>query len=174
MNHTEQEHQIFLGIGSNIEPQRHVAKVVQQIRDDYPRAEFSSLYQSPAVGFEGDDFLNLVVRISDHCALEHIFSYADRLEQAAGRMRVARGNFDARSLDVDLLLFGDLHGHYAGHDLPDPDILCFAHVLAPLAELAPQRQHPVLGTTLGELWAGFAQDNVQLTRLGPVSELACS
>ena len=62
-----------------------------------------------------------------------------------------------RALDLDLLLYGDQVGRFAGATLPHPDLVTRAWVLGPLAEFAPELLHPVLGEKFGALWQRFDQ-----------------
>ena len=159
----------YLGIGSNIDPQHHIRLALSSIRRDFERVKISNLYRSAAVGFSGEDFLNAVARITTDKALDQLIDYANQLEQAAGRVRIARGRFDSRTLDVDVLMYGDLQGEHHGKTLPSEDIHTTAHVLLPLSEIAGDLRHPVLGKKFSKLWKSFRRDNdlepLQLQRI---------
>lgn len=111
------------------------------------------MYESPAKGFSGPPFLNLVLSFRTDETPETILKVLSGLEAVAGRDRSA-GKFSSRTLDLDLLLYGDRID--AALKLPHPDIERYAFVLKPLADLAPDLRHPATGATLSELWRSFA------------------
>ena len=76
-------------------------------------------------------------------------------------------NIAPRSLDLDIILFGDQVGEVAGLRLPRADILRYAFVLKPLADLAPDATHPELGRTYRELWESL-QPGPGLTEVAPL------
>jgi len=144
----------YASIGSNIEPERHVRHAVEALRGRFGPLVVSRVYETPAVGFDGDDFYNLVVGIDTAeppAALTEIFH---AIEAGAGRCRGGK-RFSARTLDIDLLTWGDLVRPEPPPVLPRGEILKYAFVLKPLADVAPQAVHPVDGRTYAELWAAF-------------------
>ena len=118
-----------------------------------------------AVGFEGDDFINLVVAFPAEQSTEALLEKLKAVERACGREPGAP-KWGPRTLDLDLLLHGDAVGRFAGKALPHPDLLTRAWVLGPLAELAPGLVHPVAGERIDALWRGFDR---QAHALVPVS-----
>ncbi len=145
----------YLSLGSNIDPKQHLASAVQKILTSFPKSLVSSVYQTPAEGFEGDDFLNLAIKINTQLSLAELLVYTDKLEQAAGRVRVKRGNFDARTLDVDVVIYGDLVGTYQGKVWPAEDLSEYGHILKPLAEIAKETKDPLSGCSFQQLWDQF-------------------
>jgi 2-amino-4-hydroxy-6-hydroxymethyldihydropteridine diphosphokinase len=127
--------------------------------------DVSSVYRNPPVGFSGADFLNLVLRFRTVESPASIIAELERLHVLAGRERGAE-RFAPRTLDLDLLLYGDYVLPEAGIRVPREDILKYGFVLCPLAELAPSLRHPVTGQTMAELWAGFDQVRYPLARVG--------
>lgn len=122
----------------------------------------SNVYQSPAFGFEGPDFLNMVVSFgveSDADTVEEILS---ALENARGRNHADRSG--SRTLDLDLLLFGERVD--ARRRLPRADILRYPFVLAPMAEISPALRHPVTGVAIGNAWEACSKGTVSLRLLG--------
>ena len=142
----------FVGAGSNIEPRANLEAACTALKQHYGELELSPLYQSPAAGFSGPDFLNLVAGFRTEEAPAAILERLADLEADAGRDRSA-GKFSSRTLDLDLLLYGDRID--AALKLPHPDIERYAFVLKPLADLAPDLRHPATGVTLSELWESF-------------------
>jgi 2-amino-4-hydroxy-6-hydroxymethyldihydropteridine diphosphokinase len=116
----------LIGMGSNIEPERHLAAAAREIREAYPAARFSTTYRSPAVGMEGDDFLNACCLFETAQTRDQLEAWLKRLEDRHGRDRTA-GSWRPRTLDLDLIFFGEV--------CHDPDLYRYAHVYVPAAEL---------------------------------------
>jgi len=146
--------EVFVAAGSNIRPRAHLRQAVAALAAAYPGLRVSRAYANAAVGFDGDDFINLVVAFETDEALALLLERLKAVEGASGRERGAR-KWAARTLDLDLLLYGDLVGRFPGALLPRRDLGDRAYVLGPLAELAANRKHPVLGETFGALWRSF-------------------
>lgn len=139
--------QVFVGIGSNSEPEWHVAQGVQALAQRYGQLRCSSVYASAPIGCDGPEFLNLVVALQTEEPVEGVAARLKALEQQYSRT--------PRALDLDLLLYDDLILDTPQLRLPRSDIQNYAFVLRPLAELAPAMRHPVSGRCLAELWADF-------------------
>ncbi|MCW8999705.1 MAG: 2-amino-4-hydroxy-6-hydroxymethyldihydropteridine diphosphokinase, partial [Kangiellaceae bacterium] len=98
---------VYLGLGSNIEPIQNIAKTKQALTKDFPSVKFSRSFESEAVGFEGDNFINLVARIDTELSLEELIQYLKTLEDSLGRVR-GGAKFSSRHIDIDILLYGNL------------------------------------------------------------------
>ncbi len=144
----------YLSLGSNIEPARHVHGAVAALHQRYGDLVISPVYQTPAVGFDGDDFLNLVVGIETLQGPEELAASCHEIEAELGRRRGDQ-RFSARTMDIDVLTLGDLVRE-AAPALPRDEILKYAFVLKPLADIAPQVRHPIDGRCYAEIWAAFA------------------
>ena len=144
---------VYLSAGSNIAPEQNLKMACQQLESEYGELTLSSVYQNAAVGFAGDDFLNMVIGFSTHERPELIVNRLETLHKKAHRKRQANP-FSSRTLDVDLLLYGDLVREGAP-ELPRDDIEKYAFVLGPMAEVAPKLRHPVNGLTMSEIWDDF-------------------
>ena len=155
---------VYLGLGSNIEAEKNLRMGIRELGARYGELAISPVYRSRAVGFEGPDFLNLVVGLSTTASPLEVQAQIEAIHRVAGRHRGDK-KFASRPLDIDLLLYGDLVVEDPPLRLPRPDILEYGFVLRPLAELAPDRVHPVAGKTMAELWAGFDQDALPLTEV---------
>ncbi|MEQ8315346.1 MAG: 2-amino-4-hydroxy-6-hydroxymethyldihydropteridine diphosphokinase [Gammaproteobacteria bacterium] len=152
---------LTLSIGSNIEPGPNVRVVVKLLRRKFGNLECSPVYESKTVGFDGDNFLNLVVATETDEPLAEISSYLKSLEDDMGRDR-SKPRFSGRIMDVDILTFGELAGEQAGIQLPRAEILENAFVLRPLADLLPEHQHPVVNKTYQQLWSEYDKPEQEL------------
>ena len=124
----------------------------------------SPVYETTAVGFQGEPFYNLVVGIETDWPVRDINRRLRAIEDAHGRER-GPDRFAPRTLDLDLLTWGDAVGIVDGYELPRDEILTYPFVLAPLADVAPDEAHPVTGQSYGELWAQMTLHSEPLTRV---------
>ena len=143
---------VYLSAGSNIEPEENLRMACDELESAYGDLTLSSVYQNPAVGFEGEDFLNMLIGFSTRRRPEQIVDVLERLHQKAERVR-QDNPFCSRTLDLDLLLYGDMVRRQM--KLPHTDIDKYSFVVAPLAEVAPELRHPVNGKTMEQLWDDF-------------------
>jgi 2-amino-4-hydroxy-6-hydroxymethyldihydropteridine diphosphokinase len=145
---------VFVGIGSNIDRENNIHGAVRELTARYGALEISPVYESQAVGFDGDNFYNLVVGFNTSDTLDNIKQSLSRIEQQFGRQRQAK-RFCPRTLDLDLLLYGDVVQHDEHTKLPHPDIEHYAFVLRPLSEIAPDLRHPETGLPYRKMWEQF-------------------
>jgi 2-amino-4-hydroxy-6-hydroxymethyldihydropteridine diphosphokinase len=147
-----------------VEPLRHLALAGRELARAFPGVRFSSAYRNPAVGFDGEDFVNLVAAFDTTASPEEVLEQLHRIEALCGRPRDAP-KWAPRTMDLDVLLFGDLVGERPGLTLPRPDLLRRPYMLGPAAEVAPETRHPVRGETLAALWAAFDPSGHALQRM---------
>lgn len=145
---------IYISIGSNIEAERHLRLAIAELRKHYGDLQLSSVYESEAVGFDGDNFLNMVVGLDTDEEVHSVVQTLRQIEDRHGRIR-SGPRFSARTLDLDLLLYDDLVVKEDALDLPRGEITHNAFVLWPLAEMAPEIMHPVEKTSIADLWNKF-------------------
>lgn len=155
---------VHIGIGSNIDRAANIRAGVRALRARFGELRLSSVYDSKAVGFDGDDFYNLVAGFDTGDDVREVAAFLRTAEAARGRVRPgSSAGFVSRTLDMDLLLYGDLVLDEGPLHLPRGEILEYAFVLAPLAEIAGDMRHPVLGRRYAELWTAFSGDRVALS-----------
>jgi 2-amino-4-hydroxy-6-hydroxymethyldihydropteridine diphosphokinase len=159
----------YISVGSNVEAERHIASALDALRARYGSVIFSNLYQTPAAGFEGDDFLNLALAIDTDESPATIMGFLRELEASSGRVR-GGAKFSARTLDLDLLTYGALVSAEPGPVLPRADILDYDFVLGPLAEIAGDERHPQLQETYRELWDAMRSRTGPLHLFAPAGE----
>jgi len=155
---------VYVGIGSNIERERHVLAALDALADCFGELRVSSVFESEAVGFAGEHFYNLVAGFETSLGVGELSRVLKAIEDRNGRCRKGP-KFSGRTLDIDILTYGDLGGQIEGVQLPRAEILKNAFVLWPLAEIAPDSRHPVNGQTYTELWQAYDR---QKQRLWPV------
>ena len=154
----------FVGIGSNIEPRRFLSAGIRLLRERFDSLELSPVYRNSAVGFDGDDFFNLVAGFSS--AREPLDLAADlrAIEDRCQRDR-SLPRYAPRTLDLDLLLYGDALFSIDGLEIPRPEILQRSYILKPMADLRPDMLHPAGKLSFAELWQRFDAASHPLHRI---------
>jgi 2-amino-4-hydroxy-6-hydroxymethyldihydropteridine diphosphokinase len=152
---------VYLSLGSNIDREHHISAALDALADCFGSLEISTVYESVAVGFEGDSFYNLVVGINSDLPVGEITKVLKHIEDRNGRDRSAP-KFGPRSLDIDILTVDDLVGEIDGIKLPRSEVLKNAFVLQPLAELACDMTHPLTQKSIGQHWQEFDKTSQDL------------
>lgn len=158
--------EVFIAAGSNVEPGKNLALATRELSRAFPGARFSPWYRNRAVGFEGEDFINFVAGFVTDASLGAVVERLQAIEGLCGRTRAAP-RWAPRSMDLDMLLYGQSVLSTPTLRLPRPDLLKRAYMLGPLADLAPGLRHPTEGVTIGELWQRFDQGAHPLTVVAP-------
>jgi 2-amino-4-hydroxy-6-hydroxymethyldihydropteridine diphosphokinase len=153
---------VYLSLGSNLEPQRHLTAAIAELRERFGGISESPAYRSKAVGFDGADFVNLAVGLDTELSPEALNDWLHALEDRHGRRRdVPR--YSDRTLDIDIVLYDARVINGPGHlQIPRAE-LQHAFVLRPLADIAPEVRHPVGGQSMAELWSAFPAESEPLT-----------
>ncbi len=156
---------VYIGIGSNIDKHLHIPRVIAELQTEFGEIAVSPVYRTTAVGFEGEDFYNLVVGLNTRQTPREMFHYLRSLEAAHERRRTSGNQFVARTLDLDQLLYDDQQIHDGKLSIPHDDIVQYAFVLKPLADIAPDLIHPVLQKSMQSLWQEFDQNSNPMQQL---------
>lgn len=143
--------EVFVSLGSNVEPQKNLNLALDALTKRFGAICQSTVYRNKAVGFEGDPFLNLVVGFTTFEPVEAVLDALHAVEDQFGRVR-SDDKFAPRTLDMDLLLYGDAVLCRDKLVVPRPELSEYAFMLRPLAELAGHRRHPVSGMPLALVW----------------------
>ena len=127
---------IYLGVGTNTRREQHLHRGRDALEQLLGPLQLSPVFESDAVGIIGARFYNLVVAADTPLPLADLNSALKAIEAACGRRdQKAPGRI---SLDIDILLYGELSGWHGGVQLPRPEINHNAYVLWPLTQLAPE------------------------------------
>jgi 2-amino-4-hydroxy-6-hydroxymethyldihydropteridine diphosphokinase len=154
--------QIYLGLGSNIERERHLRAGLDALAGFLVDVRCSAVFESQPVGIKSGPFFNLVVSAYTDLPLKELDRRLKSIEADNGRYAPDRKGLP---LDIDVLLYGELVGNFDGLVLPRAEILKNAFVLWPLSLMAPDRLHPEAGKTMAHLWRDSHIDQV----LAPVA-----
>jgi len=147
-------HLVYVGIGSNIEQEKYIRLAVQYLRESFGEQchlLLSPVYKTQAIGFEGDDFYNLVASFSTKLSAFDVEKKLKEIEHHNGRRR-NQDKFSARTLDIDLLLYDQEIINSNGISIPRDEIEKYAFVLSPLADLTPDLIHPLTKKSIAEMW----------------------
>ena len=155
---------VYVSFGSNIEAEENIRSGIVALKALHPDLTVSSVYKSKAIGFDGDDFYNLVVGFESECNVYSIINQMKEIEARHNRTRKSH-RFSSRTLDIDLLLYDELVIATRDITVPRDEITQYAFVLCPLAEIAGHEKHPVTGITYKDLWRRFDDHSQQLRRV---------
>jgi 2-amino-4-hydroxy-6-hydroxymethyldihydropteridine diphosphokinase len=148
---------VLVAAGSNVEPLRNLRRALDLLAARYPGLRISRAYRNSAVGFEGEDFVNLVIALDTDEDVHVVQRRLHEAEAACGRPRHAP-KWAPRTMDLDILLYGERICEEPGLTLPRPGLALHAFMLGPAAEVEPNMRHPTLDATLRELWRDFPQE----------------
>lgn len=152
---------LALSIGSNIDAANNLRSAHKALLAAFGNIRCSTVFESVAVGFVGDNFLNLVALIETELPLSDITTTLKHIEDVLGRDR-NQPKFSGRTMDIDVLIYGDVTGADCGMNLPREEISRNAFVLRPLAEMLPATIHSQTGKSFGQMWQQFDKSRQQL------------
>lgn len=157
---------VAISLGSNINPEINIKHAVVALREQYGDLMLSPVYQTASVGFDGEDFLNLVVSFTTEDDVHTVALTLKSIEDDLGRDR-SQPKFSARSIDLDLLTYDDLIVDESGVQIPRHEILQNAFVLKPLSDIHGEKIHPEQGKSYFQLWQEMRQhaDRINLFEL---------
>lgn len=141
---------VYLGIGSNVDREHHIEHAVSLLHSLGEQIKLSTIYQSEAVGFKSEPFYNLVLEMKTALNLQDFSLALREIEFHCGRDSQAK-KFEARTIDLDILLFGDAVSD-SKPELPRSDIYRYPFVIQPLYELCPELILPNDGRTVRAVW----------------------
>ncbi len=163
------EHHVFVSLGSNIDPEHNLIQAVHLLGQQTQIIAYSTVYRTPPQGFTDQaDFLNMAVQLQTNKTPEEFKSAVlTGIEQQLKRVRDPLNKNAPRTIDLDIALWDNLSFDYGDKPwhVPDQDILRFAHVAVPLAEIAPDYIHPENGQSLTAIAARFDKAAMQIETL---------
>jgi 2-amino-4-hydroxy-6-hydroxymethyldihydropteridine diphosphokinase len=176
-------HRAYIGLGSNVEPQRYLAAAVSGLSSLGEVAAVSGAYESAAVGDAAQpNFLNAAVLLKTRLSAERLCDALRAIESQLDRVRDPHNPNAPRTIDLDLALFDDAVLNIGHRRIPDPDILARPFLAVPLADLDPEFIHPETGEPLAAIAertrktgpALRARPDVNLRPPGTVSAPPCT
>jgi 2-amino-4-hydroxy-6-hydroxymethyldihydropteridine diphosphokinase len=156
----------YISIGSNIDKEKNILSSLRALSLYFGGLVVSSTFETEPVGFSGDTFHNLVVGFDSELDVKTIAKELRQIELEHGRTRNCK-KFSSRTLDLDLILYGDLVISDGRLQIPRDEIEHYAFVLEPLAEIAGNLKHPVTGTSYREMWEKFDKSGLRQKRIKP-------
>ncbi|MDC9726945.1 MAG: 2-amino-4-hydroxy-6-hydroxymethyldihydropteridine diphosphokinase [Candidatus Thioglobus sp.] len=147
---------IHINIGSNQNREANIAGAIDYLRLNFADIKISDIFESPAEGFEGDDFYNVGVNASTELSVEDVNAVLKNIEKTFGRDRT-QPKFSSRLIDLDLVTYEQIVDIEL--NLPRDDIMLYSFVLAPLAQLSGADTHPLEKQTYQQLWQDFQINN---------------
>lgn len=148
----------YISLGSNIEPETNMLRAVESLSRLVRITGISTVYLTPPVGgMDQPDFLNCVIRAeTDISPRELKFRVLRSVEVGLGRVRT-RNRYASRTIDLDLLIYGDMVLSSPGLRLPDPDIFRRPFLAEPVRELSPGLTIPGSGRSIEEIVSSMDQ-----------------
>lgn len=141
----------YISIGSNIDREHNIPSSLDALNKHFGKLVISSIYETEPVGFSGENFHNLVVKFESELEAKQVGKILRQIELEHGRTRDSQ-KFSARTLDLDLILFGDQVINEGRLRVPRDEIERYAFVLEPLAEIAGDHLHPITGKSYRQMW----------------------
>jgi 2-amino-4-hydroxy-6-hydroxymethyldihydropteridine diphosphokinase len=152
---------LTLSLGSNRQSDHHIRAALDALQASFATMQTSSVFESKAVGFDGSNFLNMVVAVDTDNSLSTVSYRIKALEAEHGRIR-GGPRFSPRTLDIDILTYGDCVGDYDGIVLPRPEITENAYVLWPMSQICSDWRDPHTGQTYAALWQQYDKSRQSL------------
>lgn len=149
--------EVYVGIGSNIDREKNIRGGLQALARQFGKLSLSPVYRCRAYGFHGDDFYNFCASFTTFKEIGQVLAEIKQIEYDFGRHR-GEEKFSPRTLDIDLLLYGDLVNET--YDIPREDVYSYAFVIKPMSDMAPTLIHPNTGQTMQAIWDEFTGDKL--------------
>ncbi len=151
----------YVLLGSNVNAEENLRRAVELLGERVTLTGISAVFESVPVGYrEQPCFLNAIVRLeTDLSPIRLLKTVLRPVEAALGRVRT-RNKYAPRTIDLDIILYGDRRLVCGGRRIPDPDLVRLAHIAYPMADLVPDLAHPETGETMREIAARVAPGGI--------------
>ena len=153
---------VYIGLGSNIGNKlEHLQAAIDAIHYEIGSIiKISSCYQTPALGFDGDPFLNACIEVRTYLSPELLMSKLLQLEENQGRKRLNNGQYNARTIDLDILFYDNNIVENKLLSIPHPRLHQRRFVLQPMEEIASDFIHPNHHQTIAAILEGCEDDSI--------------
>ena len=142
---------VFIALGSNINKEENLVKAIRALSEVCKVERASSLYETKAVGMISETFYNAAILITTSLSAKQLkWDILRPMEARFGRVR-NMPKFSPRPLDLDIVLYDTEILTLDDKEIPDSDIVLYAHISHPLAEIAPDFCHPITRQTLAQI-----------------------
>ncbi len=143
---------VYIALGSNIgQKQVFLQNAIDAIfRSIGTVNKVSAVYETPAWGFDGDPFYNSCIKVKTRLKAQEVLKILQTIENSMGRVRQTEG-YENRTIDLDILFFGDDCIEDIDLKIPHPELSKRDFVLFPLADITPQKKHPILNENIEDL-----------------------
>ena len=158
--------EIYLGVGGNIEPEKNIEAGIKLIRERFDVLKVSSVYRSPAWGVKDEqpDYLNLAVAARTDKDLFTVRAELRWIEELLGRARTL-DKFSPRTLDIDLLIYGDVLADDGYGSLPHRQLFTQPFVYVPMVEIAPALVAPGEKVALKNREPAYVDPSIKVTKV---------
>ncbi|MGY0393459.1 2-amino-4-hydroxy-6-hydroxymethyldihydropteridine diphosphokinase [Bizionia sp. KMM 8389] len=148
-----QENTVYISLGSNQGDRlKHLQDAIDTV---YKRLgnvkKIAKVYNTPALGFEGADFLNTCILVKTDLDVETVLTHLLQIETQMGRVRNVGVGYESRVIDLDILLYNDVVMHTETLTVPHPQMANRRFVLQPLTDISLHTKHPVLHKSISDL-----------------------
>lgn len=147
--------QVYIGLGSNKGDRlKFLQLAIDAIYKEIGQVvKISKVYETPAMGFEGENFYNACVAVTTGLNVNSLLSTLQSIENRLGRKRTKGDGYESREIDLDLLFYDEVILHSELLQLPHPRIQDRKFVLQPLVDIQPKLEHPVFKASMTDLLA---------------------
>ena len=152
---------VYLSLGSNIDAEKYILKGLDALYQAYGDLQLSPAVESEPVGFQGDNFINLMAVIETDLPLAELSRQLRQIEYDHGREEHVV-KFSGRTLDIDIVMIDDLCGEHDGIRLPRRDLFEHGYMLYPTSLMEPDLVPPGQEKTARQLWQSFPHTEQQL------------
>ena len=143
----------YLSLGSNLgDRTNNLKNVINSIENLVGKVnKISKFYENPAIGFDGDNFVNICIELATHLSPNDLLNSLLNIENEYGRKRLKSGEYSSRIIDIDIIFYENLSINQNGLVIPHPRMQSRHFVLIPMCDLNPDFVHPVLGLKISQL-----------------------